>query len=307
MTLKPTIAAYLDDSDRETGGWVTGTIALLTLASAAIFVLNTYDLAPRWQQFIKGADWAILTLFTVEYGLRVWTAERWWRYVFSFYGVIDLIAIVPFGPGLVAWRGVRLLQWLRVLRLARLFSDRAILARATAADTLAVVRIVSTIVGIIFVYAGLIFQVEEYYQPETFTSFLDAAYFAVVTITTVGYGDITPVSDAGRLCTMLMILTGIALIPTQLGDLIRRILKVSNSVQIPCHRCGWSIHDPDALFCKHCGTSLMITPLSKQITESDRGTVAWGRKSSQPPDTEPSTLPLPSPSTAPSESPSNLS
>ena len=286
MTLKTTIAAYLDDTNRETGGWVTGAIALLTLASAAIFVLSTYDLAPRWQHWLSGVDWAILTLFTVEYGLRVWTAERWWRYVFSFYGVIDLIAIVPFGPGLVAWRGVRLLRWLRVLRLARLFSDRAVLARITAADTLVVVRIVSTVLGIIFVYAGLIFQVEEYYQPETFDSFFDAAYFAVVTITTVGYGDITPVSDAGRLCTMLMILTGIALIPTQLGDLIRRIVKVSDAVPIPCGSCGWSVHDPDARFCKRCGTSLMVTPLFQQINESDRDTVAWVSQLSEPADQE---------------------
>jgi len=284
MTLKTTIAAYLDDTNRETGGWVTVAIALLTLTSAAIFVLSTYDLSLRWQHWLSGLDWAILVLFTVEYGLRVWTAERWWRYVFSFYGVIDLIAIVPVGPGLVAWRGVRLLRWLRVLRLARLFSDRAVLARVTAADTLVVVRIVSTVLGIIFVYAGLIFQVEEYYQPETFDSFLDAAYFAVVTITTVGYGDITPVSDAGRLCTMLMILTGIALIPTQLGDLIRRILKMSNAVQIPCESCGCSVHDPDALYCKRCGASLMVTPLFKQITERDRDTVAWVSQLSEPAD-----------------------
>lgn len=260
MTLKETIAAYLDDTNRETGGWVTGAIALLTIAAGASVVLSTYELSTNWQRLLNVANWVILTLFVVEYGLRVWTADRWWRYVVSVYGVIDLVAIASLAPGLLNWPVLQLLRWLRVLRLSRLFSDRAVLARMTAADTLAVVRIIFTVVGIVFVYAGLIFQVEEHYQPDTFSSFFDAAYFAVVTITTVGYGDITPVSEAGRLCTMLMILTGIALVPAQLSDLIRRIIKVSNSVELPCQGCGWLLHDPDAGFCKRCGTALRPIP-----------------------------------------------
>jgi voltage-gated potassium channel len=275
MTLKHTIAAYLDDTNRETGGWVTGAIALLTVAAGVLLVLSTYEVSPTWLPLLHVAAGAILLLFVAEYGLRLWTAERWWRYVFSVYGLVDLIAIVSLVPGVLNLPGLQLLRWLRVLRLSRLLSDRAILARMTAADTLAVVRIVFTVIGIIFVYAGLIFQVEEHYQPETFGTFFDAAYFAVVTITTVGYGDITPVSDAGRLCTMLMILTGIALIPTQLGDLIRRIIKVSNSVERPCDRCGSVLHDPDALFCKRCGASLMLPPLLQQLSADEARSVAW--------------------------------
>jgi voltage-gated potassium channel len=217
MTLKDTIAAYLDDTNRETGGWVSGAIAVLIVLSAIIFVVETYDIPPPWQLVFSGADWVILGLFSVEYGLRVWTAERWWLYVLSPYGLVDLLAISPFVLGFLDMRFVRLLRWLRVLRLVRFLGDRAIVGRVTAADTLAVVRIVFTLMAIIFIYAGIIFQVEQRYHPDTFRSFLDAAYFAVVTMTTVGYGDITPVSDAGRLWTILMILTGIALIPTQLG------------------------------------------------------------------------------------------
>ena len=269
MTLKQTIAAYLDETNRETGGWVAGAIALLTVAASVLVVLSTYDISSAWQPVLNAANWVILTLFIAEYGLRLWTAERWWRYIFSLYGVVDLIAIVSLGPGVLNLPGLQLVRWLRVLRLSRLLSDRAMLARITAADTLAVVRIIFTVIGIIFVYAGLIFQVEEHYQPDTFGTFFDAAYFAVVTITTVGYGDITPVSEAGRLCTMLMILTGIALVPTQLGDLIRRIIKVSSSIEKPCDRCGAVLHDPDALFCKRCGSSLLMPSLLKQISDND--------------------------------------
>ncbi|MGD1859348.1 MAG: ion transporter [Leptolyngbyaceae cyanobacterium] len=262
MKLKTTIAAYLDDTNRETGGWVTGAIAALIAVSAVIFVVETYDISSQWQQVLRVLDWLILGLFTVEYLLRVWTAERRWRYVFSPYGMADLIAICPFVLGFWDMRFVRLLRWLRVLRLARFLRDRALIGRLTAADTLAVVRIIFTIFAIVFIYAGIIFQVEQRYHPETFNSFLDAAYFAVVTMTTVGYGDITPVSQAGRLFTMLMILTGIALIPTQLGDLIRRILKMSQAVQRPCDNCQWTVHDVDAQFCKRCGAALPATASS---------------------------------------------
>ncbi|MGF1524370.1 MAG: potassium channel family protein [Leptolyngbyaceae cyanobacterium] len=265
MTLKERIAAYLDDTDQETGGWVTGAIAALIFLSAIIFVVETYDISPQLQTVLNGLDCLILGLFAAEYLLRLWTAEQWWAYVFSAYGLIDLIAISPFVLGLLDMRFVRLLRWLRVLRLVRFLGDRAILGRLTAADTLAVVRIVFTIFVIVFIYAGIIFQVEQRYHSDTFNTFLDAAYFAVVTMTTVGYGDITPVSEAGRLFTMLMILTGIALIPTQLGDLIRRIVKVSQSMQVPCPNCSWTTHDPDAQFCKRCGTALPLPEMDLPI------------------------------------------
>lgn len=264
MTLKATIAAYLDDTDQETGGWVTGAIATLIVLSAVIFVVETYDISAPWRTVLTWVDWGILGLFGGEYLLRVWTAERRWAYVLSPYGLVDLVAICPFLLGFIDTRFVRLLRWLRILRLLRLLRDRAVVGRLTAIDTLAVIRIVFTLFAIIFIYAGIIFQVEQRYHPETFRSFLDAAYFAVVTMTTVGYGDITPVSDAGRLCTILMILTGIALIPTQLGDLLRRILKASQSLQVPCANCGWSLHDPDASFCKRCGTALPLPDLTGQ-------------------------------------------
>lgn len=283
MTLKETIAAYLDDTNRETGGWVTGAIAFLIVVSSIIFVLETYAIAPQWQQVLNTLDWTILGIFTVEYLLRLWTAERWWQYVFSPYGVVDLVAIFPFLLGFLDMRSVRLLRWLRILRLARFLSDRAIVGRFTAADTLAVVRIVFTLIAIVFIYAGIIFQVEQRTHPETFKSFLDAAYFAVVTMTTVGYGDITPVSDAGRLFTILMILTGIALIPTQLGDLIRRILKVSRSVQVPCPGCRWSVHEPDARYCKRCGTELPASPTAAAMPESELDPILPGAMAFTPP------------------------
>jgi hypothetical protein len=108
VTVKQRIAAYLDDTNREVGAWVTVAIALLILASAAIFVVETYPLSDRLQALLRVADWVILTLFTVEYGLRLWSAERPWHYALSPYGLVDLLAILPLCwglwiPGLCGW------------------------------------------------------------------------------------------------------------------------------------------------------------------------------------------------------------
>jgi voltage-gated potassium channel len=106
-------------------------------------------------------------------------------------------------------------------------------------------------------------------NPEGFSTFLDALYFAIVTMTTVGYGDIIPLSEAGRALTLMMILTGIALIPTQISSLIRYLVKVTDSQQVVCGGCGLAVHDQDARFCKQCG--LPLDPQLHQRTSFSDG------------------------------------
>ncbi len=259
MDLKQRLALALDDTQPGSGGWVTSGISLLIFVSAAVFVVETYPLSPPLDTFCHIIDWVILGLFTLEYGLRLWSADRWWRYFISPYGWVDLLAILPFLLGFLDMRFLRLLRWLRVLRLVRLLGDRSWLGRVATPERLVVIRIVFTLFTLIFIYAGIIFQIEQHFHPGTFSSYLDAAYFAVVTMTTVGFGDITPVSEAGRWFTVLMILTGITLIPTQLSALIRSVVKVSQTQAVPCLQCHWVQHDADAQFCKRCGTALPLT------------------------------------------------
>ena len=113
-----------------------------------------------------------------------------------------------------------------------------------------------TLFSIIFIYSGAIYQAEHERNPESFATFLDAVYFAVVTMTTVGFGDLTPTTEAGRGLTIAMILTGIALIPTQVGNLIAQFTKVKNSVRIACENCDLLGHEADAQFCRRCGEAL---------------------------------------------------
>lgn len=256
MGLRQRVAFYLDDTSTAVGRSLNGAIAMLILASAALFVAETYSLSASVQQILHLADWSILSLFTLEYGLRLWCAERPLRYAFSFYAIADLIAILPFLLGFLDIRFIRLLRWLRILRLLRFVEDRALLGGLTTTDSLIFARILFTLMAIIFIYSGLIFQIEHAANPEGFQTFLDAVYFAVVTMTTVGFGDMIPVSETGRWLTVMMILTGIALIPTQIGNFIQQVSRINQSICNDCPSCGLSIHQSDAQFCRRCGTPL---------------------------------------------------
>lgn len=157
--------------------------------------------------------------------------------------------------GIVDISFIRLLRWFRILRLIRFINKKNLFGISTE-DGLISVRILFTLFAIIFVYSGLIYQVEHPVNSENFATFLDAFYFSIVTMTTVGFGDVTPISELGRLLTVLMIVTGIALIPWQVGDLIKRLVKTANQVETVCPGCGLPFHDTDAKFCKICGTKL---------------------------------------------------
>jgi voltage-gated potassium channel len=147
-------------------------------------------------------------------------------------------------------------RWFRLLRFIRFINLKIYFLRINSEDGVIFARILFTLFTIIFIYSGLIYQVEHPVNAEAFETFVDAFYFSVVTMTTVGFGDVTPISEVGRLLTVLMILTGIAVIPWQLGDLIKQLLKTANQVENFCSGCGLPFHDKDAQFCKICGTQL---------------------------------------------------
>ena len=248
MTLREQVRHALDESDDWIGIGVKGAIAFLILLSATFFAVQTYPLPDNIRLGIKITDQVILVLFTIEYLLRLWSAQKPLRFVFSLYGLIDLVAILPLFLGAIDIRPLPLIRWLRILRLSRFFEQRTWFSRLVGSQGLIFGRILFTLFSIIFIYAGAIYQAEHPVNPNSFATFLDAVYFAVVTMTTVGFGDITPVSEAGRGLTIAMILTGIALIPTQVGNLIQQFTKVRNSVRVTCSQCELLCHEDDAAY-----------------------------------------------------------
>jgi voltage-gated potassium channel len=256
MLLRKTISFYLEDIETPTGKVVNLGIIGLVLLSSCIFVAQTYPVPEVLRSQLNLLDKGILVVFAIEYFLRFWCTENKLRYVFSLYSVIDLLAVFPFLIGIFDVSFLRVFRWFRILRLIRFIEGKTIVGYITREDSAIFARILLTLFIIVFVYSGLIYQVEHPIDPEKFSTFLDAVYFSVATMTTVGFGDVTPMSQIGRLLTILMILTGIAVIPWQLGDLVKRLVKTADQVQIPCTTCYLSLHDIDAQFCKNCGTRL---------------------------------------------------
>ncbi|MDX2100450.1 MAG: ion transporter [Leptolyngbyaceae cyanobacterium bins.59] len=256
MLERQELTSYLEDLDNPIGKALNLGIALLVLLSSAIFVLETYPLAPDLRSLLDGLDSILLGIFVIEYLLRLWCAEKKGQYLFSLYSAIDLIAILPFFLGAANISFIRVFRWFRILRLIRFIEGKTLIGYVSTEDSSILIRIAFTLFSIIFVYSGLIYQTEHLQNPQQFSTFLDAVYFSIATMTTVGFGDIAPISQAGRLLTVLMILTGIALIPWQVGDLIKRLVKTANQIDLPCGSCGLGLHDADARFCKNCGFKL---------------------------------------------------
>ncbi len=253
--IRQTVRFYLEDIETFYGRLINLSIVLLVVISSGLFVAQTFDLSETVRWRLQLLDQVILFVFVVEYLLRLWSAERPLQYLICPYSVVDLLAILPFFIVSTDVRYIRLLRWFRILRLARFVHGKTAFGYISSEDGTILARILFTLFAIIFIFSGLIYQVEHPFNPG-FETFTDAFYFAIVTMTTVGYGDVTPISDIGQLLTILMILTGIALIPWQVGNLIKRLIKTTHQTQIPCRTCGTALHDTDARFCRICGSPL---------------------------------------------------
>ena len=261
------VAYYLEDFETPIGLAIDLIILVLILLSLGIFIAETYPVSPTIRSYLNRADIVILVLFSLEYLIRFLGAESKVKFFFSLFSFIDLLAILPLLFGWSDMRFLRIFRWFRLLRVIRFLEFEVFIFRIKTEDGIILTRILLTLFSIIFIYSGLIYQVEHEINPDGLSNFFDSLYFCVVTITTVGFGDITPLSEQGRALTLLMIMTGVAFIPWQISDLVKQLVKTANQVQKQCSSCGLSWHDADANHCKICGVKLENSLLNSSNKE----------------------------------------
>jgi len=206
-------------------------ITLLIVYSVICFSIETLpDLSQATRRFLYNSEIAIVIIFTFEYIYRVYSAGSKIKFIFSFYGIIDLIAILPFYLATtIDLRSLRLVRFIRLLRLLKLARYNNAIVRFTKAIYLVkeelIIFTLASLVTIYFAALG-IYHFEHDAQPEVFRSIFDSLWWAVATLTTVGYGDIYPITLAGRIFTFLILMVGLGLIAVPTGIVASALSKV---------------------------------------------------------------------------------
>ena len=250
--LRERVRFWFDDLETPMGKAVDIVVLALILAATIIYVILSYDLNPKVTEFLSAIEFLIGLIFIFEYILRVWSAKNRIKHVTHIYSIIDLVAILPVFTPLTSLQFIRVFRIFRVFRLLRFLDHRFFFFGEITQTRLIEIRILFTIFTIVFISAGLMLSIEKNVNPKINT-FTDAIYFSIVTLSTVGYGDIVPISQAGRMITLMIISSGIIFIPWQLGKLAKLILLTHGKEEVTCGKCGLTKHDSDAVHCKHCG------------------------------------------------------
>ncbi len=240
-------------------------VAILASVSVVMFE-SVAGIRARHGPLLKTAEWTFTVLFTLEYGLRLLCVARPSRYAKSFFGVVDVLAILPtyaslFLPGaqfLLVIRTLRILRVFRVLKLVHYLAEIEVLMRALRASGRKIIVFVYAVLTLVVILGSLMYLVE---GPQNgFSSIPRGVYWAIVTLTTVGYGDISPQTNGGQfLASVIMILGyGIIAVPTGIVtvELNRSARAASPGRNKACEACGGTDHDDDARHCKHCGARL---------------------------------------------------
>lgn len=243
-------------------------IGIILLSIAVVMADSVESVHRRYGPALTVIEWIFTLLFTFEYMARLVCVRKPLRYATSFFGIIDLVAVLPtylalFVPGLHALIDVRVLRLLRVFRVFKLtayVAEYQSLARALAASSRKILVFLSAVLMMVLVMGTVMYVVEG--RDNGFTSIPTSVYWAISTVTTVGFGDITPKTDLGRLIASFMMLLGWGILAVPTGIVTaemaaqRRLERAPAPTTRTCHECLSEGHAPDANYCYHCGARL---------------------------------------------------
>jgi voltage-gated potassium channel len=241
--------------------WIIG-LSVVTVMLESVAGIRT-----KYAAELLALEWGFTILFTIEYGMRLYLVRRKTEYVLSFFGIVDLLSVLPtylalFLPGsqyLMVLRVLRMLRMFRILKMARHITEASILLSALRASRPKIAVFLFSIMAMIAIEATLMYLIESPVN-EGFSNIPQAIYWGIVTLTTVGYGDVAPITVAGKILASIMMLTGFSIIAVPTGivtaELGREAAAANLQDQRQCRECGLTGHDRRAFYCFHCGSRL---------------------------------------------------
>lgn len=240
-------------------------VMIAIVASVLVTMLDSVaGIDARYGRALHVAEWVFTLLFGIEYVLRLLVLERPWRYARSFYGIVDLLAVLPAlislaltgSEQLIGIRALRILRIFRVLKLVRYVGAAEQMREALVRSRRKIFVFITTMVVLISVFGSIMYLVEG--PAHGFTSIPRAMYWATVTMATVGFGDLTPSTPVGQFITSVMILIGYGIIAVPTGIYAAELSGALTQarMQRACAACGLRGHEAEAQFCRRCGSEL---------------------------------------------------
>ncbi len=247
-------------------------LLVLIVASVLIVMLDSVkEIRAEWGRELFIIEWVFTLLFSVEYVLRVLAVRRPFRYMFSFFGLVDLLAILPtfiavFTPAAASLITVRILRMLRVFRILKLVSflrEARMLSSALRASRRKITVFLSTVLTLVVILGTLMYIIED--SSSGFTSIPRSIYWAIVTLTTVGYGDIAPATPIGQALAAFIMILGYSIIAIPTGIVSSELVRADRQERNPaieCPNCHASSNGEAVKFCWQCGHELTDLPPS---------------------------------------------
>ena len=262
-TMKEKIHEVIFEADTPSGKYFDIALLLSIIVSVIAVSLESIESIDKvYHSQLVMIEWFFTILFTIEYILRLYSTEHSVKYSTSFFGVVDLLAILPtylsiFIPGaqsLLVIRGLRLLRIFRVFKLSRYLGEANILSEAIIQSRTRIVVFLSTITVLSFITGAGMYLVEG--PKHGFTSIPQSVYWAITTLTSTGYGDTVPITPLGKLLAIFIMIMGYSLIIVPTGIISTEMMKLGDISTQACKNCSKEGHDFNAKFCKHCGFEL---------------------------------------------------
>lgn len=237
-------------------------LVLIALSILIVMLESVQSINQAYLHELRIFEWIITILFTIEYFLRIAIVKHPLKYIFSFYGIVDFFSIIPTyigifvsgAHGLLIIRALRLLRIFRILKLSRYVSESSVIIKALYDSRIKIGVFLYSVLMIVIIIGTTLYFIEG--EESGFTSIPQSIYWAIVTLTTVGYGDIAPMTTLGKFIAGAVMILGYAIIAVPTGIVTAQLVQNKNISTETCPNCLKEGHEPDALFCKYCGENI---------------------------------------------------